>query len=470
MPDTSVDVLVIGAGPGGYPAAIRCGQLGLSTLIVDKGMWGGTCLNVGCIPSKALITAGKTAATIRKASVMGISTEGLSVDMGQMQEWKQSIVKKMSGGVKSLCKGNGATIDTGVAVFKSDHTALVTPTKGEPYTVTFQHAVIATGSVPIEIPGFEFDEETILSSTGALALAEAPGHVVVIGGGYIGLELGQMLRHLGVEITVVEMADQVLPGFDPEIVTVVSRKMKKAGIKTLLSARATGWKKGRAKKNPITVTVEGPNGSEDIRCDKVLVTVGRRPYTEGLDPAAAGVAVGDRGFIAIDEKLRTNVPHIYCVGDVSGNPMLAHRASMQGEIAAEVIAGKNVAADYKTVPSVVFTDPEIATAGLSEQEARDKGFDVEVGKFPWGANGRALTHLETDGFVKVITDKGDGQVLGVAIVGPHASDLISEAALAIEMDAYAEDIGLTIHPHPTLGEAVMEAANKALGHAIHIMN
>jgi len=210
--------------------------------------------------------------------------------------------------------------------------------------------------------------------------------------------------------------------------------------------------------------------SQDLICDKVLVTVGRKPYTEGLGLAAAGVELTERGFIPIDEQLRTSVPNIYAVGDVSGDPMLAHRASRQGEIAAEVIAGKNVAADYKTVPSVVFTDPEIATAGLSEAEAKEQGFDIKVGKFPWAANGRALTQLETDGFIKVITDASDGQVLGVAIVGPHASDLISEAALAIEMDAYAEDIGLTIHPHPTLGEAVMEAANKALGHAIHVMN
>jgi dihydrolipoamide dehydrogenase len=467
MTEASYDVLIIGAGPGGYPAAIRCGQLGLSTLIVEKSMWGGTCLNIGCIPSKALISAGKTVAMAKKASAMGISMEGVSVDMTKMQEWKESIVSKMTGGVRQLCKGNGCTLADGTAEFTSSTSARITPVEGDPYEVSFGSAIIATGSVPIEIPPFPFDEKIILSSTGALGLSEIPKHIVVIGGGYIGLELGQMLRKLGSEITVVEMASSVLPGFDSEIVKVVERKMKKSGIKTLASARAEGWKK-KGKRVVVTVTVSGE--SQDLLCDKVLVTVGRKPYTDGLGLPAAGVALTERGFIPIDQQLRTAVPNIYAVGDVSGDPMLAHRASRQGEIAAEVISGKKVAADYKTVPSVVFTDPEIATAGLSEAEAKEQGFDIKVGKFPWAANGRALTQLETDGFTKVIIDASDGQVLGVAIVGPHASDLISEAALAIEMDAYAEDIGLTIHPHPTLSEAIMEAANKALGHAIHVIN
>jgi dihydrolipoamide dehydrogenase len=467
MPDTQFDVLVIGAGPGGYPAAIRCGQLGLKTLIVEKGMWGGTCLNVGCIPSKALITAGKTVEKAKKAEAMGITVSGIAIDMGKMQEWKGTVVGKMTGGVRQLCKGNGCTLVTGTAAFSGSHTATVTPDEGEAYEVTFKHAVIATGSVPIEIPPFPFDEVDVLSSTGALALDHIPEHVVVIGGGYIGLEMGQMLDKLGCGVTVVEMADQVLPGFDKEIVRVVASKMRKAGIKTLLSARAEGFER---KDGKLVVTVTAGGKTEPIPCDKILVTVGRKPYTEGLNPAAAGVTVGPRGFIEVDEQLRTNVPHIHAVGDVTGNPMLAHRATKQGEVAAEVIAGKDVAADYKTVPAVVFTDPEIATAGLSEDEAKEAGFEVKVGKIPWGANGRALTQLATDGFVKVIADAADNQVLGIAIVGPNASDLISEAALAIEMDAFADDIGLTIHPHPTLGEAVMEAANKVLGHAIHVMN
>ncbi len=467
MPESTVDVLVIGAGPGGYPAAIRCGQQGLKTLVVEKSMWGGTCLNIGCIPSKALITAGKTVEKAKKASAMGITVEGVSVDMKQMQQWKGGIVKKMTGGVKQLCKGNGCTIETGVASFTSPTTARVEPTKGDPYEVTFKHAIIATGSVPIEIPGFAFDEETVLSSTGVLDLDHVPKAVVVIGGGYIGLECGQMLAKLGSDVTVVEMMDSILFGFDPEVTGVVARKMKKSGITTLTNAKASGWKK---KGKRIAVAVETKDGASELVCDKVIVTVGRRTYTEGLGVEKAGVQLGPRGVIEVDAQLRTNVPHIFAVGDVTGDPMLAHRATKQGEVAAEVIAGKNVACDYKTVPAVVFTDPEIATAGLSEAEAKEAGFEVKIGKFPWGANGRALTQMETDGFVKIITDAADGQILGVAIVGPSASDLISEAALAIEMDAFAEDVGLTIHPHPTLGEAVMEAANKALGHAIHVMN
>ena len=467
MSDQSCDLLVIGAGPGGYPAAIRAAQLGLDVLIVEKSMWGGTCLNIGCIPSKALIEAGKTFEKIGKASAMGISVQGASIDMAQLQEWKGGIVKKMTNGVRGLCKGNGATLANGTARFTSATTAEITPADGDAYTVTFKSAVIATGSVPIELPMFKFDEETILSSTGVLALDSKPDKVVVIGGGYIGLECGQMLDKLGVDVTVVELADQILPGFDKEIVRIVARRMKKAGITTLTKSKATAARKDG---DGLIVSLDTPEGAKELACDKLIVTVGRKPYTSGLGLEAAGVATDDRGFIPVDGQLRTNVAGIYAVGDVTGNPMLAHRATKQGEVVAEVIAGKNVACDYKTVPAVVFTDPEIATAGLSEQEAKDKGFDVKVGKFPWAANGRALTLQDTDGFIKVIADASDNQVLGVAIVGPHASDLISEAALAVEMDAFVEDIGLTIHPHPTLGEAMMEAANKTLGHAIHVMN
>ncbi len=466
MSDRDVDVLVIGAGPGGYPAAIRSAQLGLDTLIVEKSMWGGTCLNIGCVPSKALITAGKMVEKTSKIAAMGITVGDVSIDMKAMQAWKGSIVGKMTGGVQKLCKGHGAKLLTGTARFTSPTTATVATDDGD-VSVTFETAVIATGSVPIEIPTFEFDEQTILSSTGALDLDAVPEHVVVIGGGYIGLEMGQMLQKLGAKITVVEMADQVLPGFDPEVVRVVARTMKKAGIVTHLSARAEGWEKDGDK---VAVNITKKDGSpERVVCDKVLVTVGRKPFSAGLGLDAAGVARDEQGFIPVDEQLRTNVPSILAVGDVTGNPMLAHRATKQGEIAAEVAAGKAVAADYKTVPAVVFTDPEIASAGMDEAEAKAKGFDVKVGKFPWGANARALTQLSSDGFVKIVADAADNQVLGILIVGPNASDLISEAALAIEMDAFAEDIGLTIHPHPTLGEAVMEAANKVLGHPIHIM-
>jgi dihydrolipoamide dehydrogenase len=466
MTDRDVNVLVIGAGPGGYPAAIRSAQLGLSTIIVEKSMWGGTCLNIGCVPSKALITAGKMVEKTSKMSQMGISVGDVAIDMGAMQAWKSQIVGKMTGGVQQLCKGNGAELINGTATLTSANTATIATADGD-LTIKFDTAILATGSVPIEIPTFTFDETTILSSTGALDLPEVPDHVVVIGGGYIGLEMGQMLEKLGSKITVVEMAGQVLPGFDPEVVRVVARKMKKDGIVTHLSARAEGWEQDGDR---VAVNITKKDGTaERIVCDKVLVTVGRRPYSAGLGLDVAGVKQDDRGFVPVDSQLRTNIPNILAVGDLTGNPMLAHRATKQGEIAGEVAAGKAVAADYKTVPAVVFTDPEIASAGLDEAEAKAKGFTVKVGKFPWSANARALTQLEGEGFVKIVADAADNQVLGVLIVGPNASDLISEAALAIEMDAFVEDISLTIHPHPTLGEAVMEAANKILGHPIHIM-
>lgn len=461
------DVLVIGAGPGGYPAAIRAAQLGLRTLIVEKSMWGGTCLNVGCIPSKALISAGKMVEKTKKIEAMGITVEGVSVDVAKLQAWKGGIVQKMTGGVRQLCKGNGATLWTGTATLTSASEARVVLEGGEVRSVRFKNAILATGSVPVAIPGFVFDERRVLSSTGALALDAVPKRLVVIGGGYIGLEMGQMWAKLGSEVVVVEMADQVLPGFDPEVVAVVAKKMKGAGIRTMLRSKAAGW---REDGEGVVVMIDGPEGRSEIAADKVLVTVGRKAYSEGLGLDAVGLSTGPGGVLEVDAQLRTKVRTILAVGDLTGNPMLAHRASKQGEIAAEVCAGHAVAADYKCVPAVVFTDPEIASVGYSEDEARARGFDVKVGKFPWAANGRALTQLESDGFVKVVLDAKDNQILGVLIVGPSASDLISEAALAIEMDAFAEDIGLTIHPHPTLGEALMEAANKALGHAIHVMN
>lgn len=461
------DVLIIGAGPGGYPAAIRAAQLGLSVLVVEKSMWGGTCLNIGCIPSKALISAGKIVETTRKASAMGISVSGLSVDMAKLQRWKGGIVSRMTSGVRRLCKGNGASLETGTASFVGPHKARIEPAAGQPYEVDFEHAIIATGSVPVQIPGFAFDEQRVLSSTGALALDSLPRRVVVIGGGYIGLEMGQMLAKLGTEVTVVEMAETVLPGFDPDVIKVLARSLKKAGVAVHTESQALGWAE---RGGELVVRVGTPSGELELVTDKILVTVGRKPYAEGLGLDAAGVSRDEGGFISVDTQQRTSVPHILAVGDITGNPMLAHRATRQGEIAAEVCAGKPSSADYKTVPAIVFTDPEVAVAGLSEPEAVAQGYELKIGKFPWAANGRALTQLAGDGFVKVIADAADDQLLGVVICGPSASDLISEGALAIEMDAFLQDIAGTIHPHPTLGEAVMEAANKALGHAIHVMN
>jgi dihydrolipoamide dehydrogenase len=457
--------IVIGSGPGGYPCAIRLGQLGVKTLCIERGDWGGVCLNVGCIPSKALITAGKKYEELNHMAEMGITVPaGSTLDMGKLQQWKGSIVKKLTDGVRTLLKGNKATMMSGTAKFVDAHTLDVTTAEGVK-RVTADHIVIATGSRPIEIPGFSFKDDRVMDSTKALALTEVPGRLVVIGGGYIGLELGQMLNKVGAKVTVVEMMDQVLPGFDPEVVKIVARQLKKSGIEVLLKTKALGWEEGE---DGALLSVEGPDGvKKQLAADKILVTVGRFPNSNDLGNLQVEM-VGRH--IKVDKQQRTSVPGVYAIGDVATGVMLAHKATHEGEIVAEVIAGHKAFNDARTVPAVVFTDPEIATAGLQEHEAIAQGFQVKVGKFPWAANGRALTTRETDGFVKVIVDKADDRVLGITIIGPHASDLISEAALAVEMDAEALDIGLTIHPHPTLGEAVMEAAKAALGQAVHIMN
>lgn len=469
----SFDVVVIGAGPGGYVAAIRSAQLGLKTAVVEREFLGGVCLNVGCIPSKAMITA---AHMLHRAQhdfpTMGLDIKGgISVDAKKLLAWKQSVCDKMSGGVGQLLKGNGVTVLKGEATFKSSKELTITPSKiagSVAETVTAKNFIIASGSRPIEIPGFKFDETDIMSSTGALALDHIPKRVVTIGGGYIGLEISMYLRKLGAEVTVVEAQTSLLAGVvDPECAQVVARKAEKAGIKILYATKAKAQKKV---KDGYEVSLEKDGKEEKIVCDKILVTVGRKPNGDQMNLKAAGVQVDERGFVKVDAQRRTNVPGLYAIGDIAGQPMLAHKASHEGVLVAEVIKGQNRAYDVKTVPAVVFTDPEIASAGMTEAEARAKGYtDLKIGKFPFAANGRAVSMMETDGFVKMIADAKTNVVLGIHIVGPEASNLISEAALAIEMGAQLEDIALTIHPHPTLGETMMEAAEATLGHAIHII-
>ncbi len=465
METRKYQAVVIGAGPGGYVCAIRLGQLGVNTLCIERDSWGGVCLNVGCIPSKALITAGKKYAELSHLSTMGINVpDGSTLDMEQLQSWKQDIVGKLTGGVEQLLGANNVDKLLGEAAIIDAHTLDVTTPDGAVVRVETEHLVLATGSRPVEIPGFSFSDERVMDSTKALALNHVPKRLVVIGGGYIGLELGQMLRNVGCKVTVVEMQDQLMPGFDKDVVRIVARKLKRSKVEVLLKSAAKGWEETG---DGAVVRVQTPRGLREIPCDRILVTVGRRPNSECL--AALNLEL-ERGHVVIDKQQKTSVPGVYAIGDVATGMMLAHKASHEGEIAAEVIAGHKTFNDARTVPAVVFTDPEIASAGLQEHEARAAGKELKVGKINWAANGRALTTGETDGFVKVIADAADDRVLGITIIGPHASDLISEAALAIEMDAEAMDIGLTIHPHPTLGEAVMEAAKAALGQAIHAVN
>lgn len=464
METKKVDALVIGAGPGGYACAIRLGQLGMKTIVVEKENLGGVCLNVGCIPSKALINAAKTFEKAKSADKMGIVVESVHVDFPKMQAWKDGIVKKLTGGVGQLIKGNGAEHLKGVATFKSAKEVEVQTENGK-VLVQADHVVIATGSRPIEIPGFAFGGP-VMSSTEALSLDHVPEKLLVIGGGYIGLELGSVYAKLGSDVTVVEAAGSLLPGVDPELVTVVERKLKAKGVKVHTNAKALGYTQSGGKAQ---VKIDLAGKETVFEADKILVTVGRRPNSEGLGLEQIGVKV-DRGFVPVDKQLKTNVPGVYAIGDVAGQPMLAHKASMEAEVVAEVIAGKKAEVDVKTIPAVIFTDPEIATSGMTPAEAEAKGHDVIVGKFPFVASGRALTTGETEGFVKVIVDKGTHELLGFGIVGPSASDLIAEATLAIEMGAFVDDVSLTVHAHPTLPEALMEAVKHAVGEAVHTMN
>ncbi len=464
------DVVVIGSGPGGYVAAIRAAQLGFKTAVIEREFLGGVCLNVGCIPSKAMITASHL---LHKAQhdfpLMGLKIKGeIEVDMKQLLKWKNSVCERMATGVGTLLKGNSVTVLRGEASFKNAKELEVKMSTGGIDSVTAKFFVIATGSRPIEIPGFKYDEKDIMSSTGALALDHVPKRMVVIGGGYIGLEISSYLRKLGSEVIVIEAQNQLLSGVvDPECAQVVVRKLVKSGVKIIYGGKAKGQKKVSG---GYEVTIEKDGKDEIIKCDKILVTVGRKPNGDQMSLKAAGIQVDERGFIAVNAQRKTSIQNIFAIGDICGQPMLAHKASYEGVMVAEIMKGMNRAYDAKTVPAVVFTDPEIASAGMLEAEARAQGYnDLKISKFPFAANGRAVSMSETDGFVKMIADAKTDILLGIHIVGPEASNLISEAALAIEMGARIQDVALTIHPHPTLGETMMEAAEATLGHAIHII-
>ena len=464
-----VDALVIGSGPGGYVAGIRLGQLGKKALVVEKEKVGGICLNVGCIPSKALINASKLYDKVKHGADIGLLADNVRVDMAKMQTWKDSVVTKLTGGVGILLKANKCDYRQGVAKLTSRNTVELEgqgADAGKKIVVEAGAIVVATGSRPVEIPGLPFDNNRVVDSTGALAFREVPGRLVVIGGGYIGLEIGTLYAKLGSKLAVVEALPAILPGTDPELAQVVARRLKKMGVETLTSAKAKGL---ADRGDRATVTVETGGGEVQLDADKVLVAVGRRPNTEGLGLEAVGVKV-EKGFIVVDRRLQTNVPGIYAIGDVAGQPMLAHKASKEAEVVAEVIAGRRAEMDVRTIPAVIFTDPEVASAGITADEATQRGRKVKIGKFPFSVLGRAIANNDTDGFVKVIGDAATDEVLGVHVVGNGASDMISEAALSIEMGAVLQDIQLTIHPHPTLPEAMMEAAAAARGEAVHIVN
>ncbi|HLL25372.1 MAG TPA: dihydrolipoyl dehydrogenase, partial [Kofleriaceae bacterium] len=450
MPEQKFDAVVIGAGPGGYPAAIRLAQLKVKTAIIEREYVGGVCLNVGCIPSKAVIHAAKTFEKLGKADEIGINIASKpTLDMAKLQTWKGGVVNKLTSGVRTLLKGNGVEIIEGTAKLEKagadGHRITVTGKSGT-QTIFAKNVVVATGSRPLDIPGFKIDQQRIIDSTGALALTEVPPRMIVIGGGYIGLELGMVYAKFGSKVTVVEAMPRLLGTMDKDCVTVVERKLKKMGVEVMLNTKAKAWED---KGDRAALTVELADGkTATIDTDKILMSIGRRPNSENLGLETLGVKV-ERGFVQVDEHLRTNIGGIYAVGDVVGGMMLAHKATKEGEVVAEVIAGHKAAFDVRTIPAVVFTDPEISTTGLTEDEAKAKGHtELKVGKFPFAVLGRALSVNDTDGFVKVVADATTRELLGVHVVGNGASDLISEATLAIEMGALVDDLRLTIHPHP----------------------
>lgn len=459
-----LDTLVVGAGPGGYVAAIRAAQLGQKVTIVDKANLGGVCLNVGCIPSKALISASHRYEHAQHSDDMGITAENVKVDFSKVQKWKAGIVKKLTGGVESLLKGNKVDIIKGEAYFVDKNTVRIMDEKNS-QTYKFKNCIIATGSRPIEIPAFKFSDR-VLDSTGALNLNEIPKKLVVIGGGYIGTELGTAYANFGTEVTILEGADEILGGFPKDMTSIVKRRLKKKGVKVITKAMAKGVEE---KDNGVTVTYEAKGKEETVDADYVLVTVGRRPNTDELGLEQVGIEMDDRGLIKIDKQCRTNIDNIYAIGDIVAGPPLAHKASYEGKIAAEAISGEKSEIDYIGIPAVVFSDPELASVGYTDKEAKEAGYDVKVAKFPFAANGRALSLNDTDGFVKLVTRKEDGLVIGAQVAGPNASDMIAELGLAIEAGMTAEDLALTIHAHPTLGEITMEAAEVALGTPIHIV-
>jgi dihydrolipoamide dehydrogenase len=466
---TGTELLVVGGGPGGYTAAIRGAQLGLDTTLVEMDAYGGTCLNVGCIPSKAYITAADMKHRVEDAEEMGIHARA-DVDMMGLKTWKDGVVDQLTGGVEKLCKANGVNLIEGRAEFAGENRVRVAH-RGEGQgseSVEFEHAVVATGSRPIEIPDFEFDGERILSSTGALDLESVPESLLVVGAGYIGMELSTVYAKLGTDVTVVEMLDQVLPGYEADVARIVRKRAEELGVEFHFGQRAASWSVAGDDTRVVTEDEDGEEHRHDA--EKVLVAVGREPVTDTLNLDAVGLEPNEGGFLETDDYARTDLEHVFAVGDVAGEPMLAHKAIKEGEVAAEVAAGEPSALDYQAVPAAVFTDPEVGTVGMTEAEAEAAGFDPVVGRMPMGASGRALTLGETHGFVRVVADDESGFVLGAQIVGPEASELIAEFGLAIEMGATLEDVAATIHTHPTLGEAVMEAAMNARGEAIHTLN
>jgi dihydrolipoamide dehydrogenase len=458
--DIHGEVVVLGAGPGGYTAAFRAADLGKKTVLIERyATLGGVCLNVGCIPSKALLHVAKVISEAEEIAHAGISLGKPKIELQKLREWKTGVVSKLTKGLAGLAKQRTVQVLQGRAEFASANTIRVDTAEGSK-TVGFDHCIIAAGSSVARIPGFPYEDKRIFDSTGALELPEIPKRLLVVGGGIIGLEMATVYDALGSRITVVELLDALIPGADKDIVRVLSKRIEKRYEKILLNTKVTQIE---PQKEGLRVTFEGANAPAPQTYDYILMAVGRRPNGRDIKAETAGVKVNERGYIPVDKQLRTNVPHIHAIGDICGEPMLAHKASHEGKTAAEVIAGHKAHFDARTIPSVAYTDPEIAWMGLTETQARAAGIEYEKAVFPWAASGRALSTGRDDGMTKLLFDKNTRQLLGAAIVGVNAGELIAETVLALEMGADAGDIGLTVHPHPTLSETVFFAAEIAEG-------
>ncbi|MGE7090574.1 dihydrolipoyl dehydrogenase [Lysinibacillus sp. NPDC048646] len=460
----NIDTLVIGAGPGGYVAAIRASQMGQNVTIVERAFLGGVCSNVGCIPSKVLISVGHRFEQAKYSDDMGVVVQEVKLDWARVQEFKKGVVSKLVGGVEGLLKGNKIDIVNGEAYFVDAHTVRVIDGDNV-QSYTFKNAILATGSRPIEIPTFKFTDR-VINSTGALSLPGVPEKLVVIGGGYIGTELGSAYASLGAQVTIIEGGTDILAGFEKQMTQLVKKSLKKKGVEVIVGASAKGVKEHE---NGVVVTYEASGEEKTVEANYVLVTVGRRPNTDEMGLEAVGIEFEERGLLKVDKQCRTSVPNIYAIGDIVSGPQLAHKASYEGKVAAQAIAGEKSIVDYLAIPAVCFTDPELATVGYNEEQAKAEGIEVKVAKFPFAANGRTLTLNAAEGFVKLVVRKIDGILIGAQIVGVGASDMIAEMGLAIEAGMTAEDIALTIHAHPTLGEITMEAAESILERPIHVV-
>ncbi|OOF84853.1 dihydrolipoyl dehydrogenase [Rodentibacter ratti] len=453
--EIKTQVVVLGAGPAGYSAAFRCADLGLETVLVERySTLGGVCLNVGCIPSKALLHVAKVIEEAKHAEKNGVYFSEPKIDLDQVRAGKDAVVAKLTGGLAGMAKQRKVTVVEGLATFADPNTLVARDRDGNPTTIKFDNAIIAAGSRPIELPFIPHEDPRIWNSTDALKLKEVPKKLLIMGGGIIGLEMGTVYHALGSEIEVVEMFDQVIPAADKDVVAIYTKQIEKK-FKLMLETKVTAVE---AKDDGIYVSMEGKACNDTKRYDAVLVAIGRVPNGKLIDAGKAGVEVDERGFIHVDKQMRTNVPHIFAIGDIVGQPMLAHKGVHEGHVAAEVIAGQKHYFDPKVIPSIAYTEPEVAWVGKTEKECKQEGLNYEVAKFPWAASGRAIASECSEGMTKLIFDKDTHRILGGAIVGSNGGELLGEIGLAIEMGCDAEDIALTIHAHPTLHESVGLAA------------